>query len=1048
MKKLLTILFIFVAFISNAQNNLDKITGLSSTTASVAYSLRLLSSSYGGPLVRIKVGTSFYDVYPDASNNYSLSSKISASITTYNAAVSAVSGSALSTIITGSTDATIAIWYDQSGNGVHVLSNNSTAKIITAGSINTLFGQPTIYFSGNNGESLLTSSNTVDYSALSGATVNVVVQNVATTSAVGGIFGAAKAIAQPGYNISYGGTGSGYLSDGAGCEYKTSFSSTNPQIVTNIFLNTSSNLSNTYINGVLKTNSGSTCNLTHTSGSKIYIGSASGYGPFSFNGNISEAIIFPNQLSDAVRNPLETNQTQVYFSPAVTISSSASGAVCVGTSVTFTATTYNFTNTPTLQWYKNGTAIPGETNVTFTTTSLSNSDQITVRATPTSVSATTVTSNLIANLDAGNSSSYNGSGNTWTDLTGNGNKVTLTNTGYSLVNGGGIALNTNGYGTQTLSNSPFNGDFTWSTIFRFNEGMWDWIYNVGGYNGLVLTTIGKPALSWGGWFNNKIDANAEASLINGNYYMLTFVRSGNAISCYLQARPYGVGSNVSGNISLVSPLIGKGPGGEAWPNGIVNLILLYNRALTQSEITQNYNTYAARFGLSAADISSNMITASITGSAPTLTVIGDGCANKTSLSTPSGLTAYTWYKDNLAISGANSSAYTPTTAGDYKVQVTSGSCSTTSTPTTIFSCGNNAFGKMVALTNASSIISLEGGANFGTGKDFLGKLYNTTGFTTTTGTIGSTTAILGGVISATNAITSSIGIIYSTDASFGTYSTTTIQSNVASGSYNTTITGLTPQTNYFTKSYITNKAGVSYGDVVSFTTTLPTALDAIVLNLDATNNYSYGGSGSIWNDLSGQSNTATFTSTPTYSNNPGSLTFSTASYATTITSTINLTTATFVAWVNPSQIQSNYTGIIYLPKSSTDLNNRYGMQFRTNNSVGYTWGMNGATTYNWDSQLYTPNNQWSMVAISVSANSTTAYLCNASGITSAINTDSHAAASGFKYYVGRDPISYSSSEADLRTFKGKISRVSVYNATLTQSDITSIFNAQKAAFGL
>jgi len=1050
MKKLLTILLFLTAFISNAQNNLDKITGLSSTTASVAYSLRQLSNGYTGPLVRIKVGTSFYDVYPDASTTkFSLNSKISAAIGTYNAAVSTASGNALSTIISGTTDATLAIWYDQSGNAVHVLSNTSTAKIITAGIINTIFGQPTVYFSGSNGQSLLTSSTTVDYSALSGATVNAVAQNVATTSTFAGIIGAAYALGSPGYNIAYDATiGKGYASDGAGCTYGGTSSSTTPQLVTNIFTNTTTNLSTTYINGVLKSNSGGTCALTHTSGSKIYIGSARGYGPASFNGNISEAILFPSQLSDAVRNPLETNQTQAYFSPAVTIASSASGAVCVGTSVTFTATTYNFTNTPTLQWYKNGTAIAGETNVTFTTTSLSNSDQITVRATPTSVSATTVTSNLIANLDAGNSSSYNGSGNTWTDLTGNGNNVALTNTGFSSVNGGGIALNTNGYGTQTLSNPPFNGDFTWSTIFRFNDGNWDWIYNVGGYNGLVLTAVGKPALSWGGWFNNKIDAGAEAALTNGNYYMLTFVRSGNAVSCYLQASPYGIGSNVSGNISLVSPLIGKGPGGEAWQNGIVNLILLYNRALTQSEITQNYNTYAARFGFSAAAISSNSITVSITGSAPTLTITGDGCVNKTTLTTPAGASAYAWLKDNVAISNTNSSNYTPTTAGDYKVQVTSGSCSTTSTATAIFSCGNDAFGKMVALTNASSIISLEGGANLGTGKDITGKIYNTTSLTTTSGTIGSTTAVLGGVISATNAVTSSIGIIYSTDANFGTYSTTTIQSNVTAGTYTSTISGLSYSTNYHAKSFIVNKAGTSYGSVVSFTTTAPTALDAIVLNLDATNNSSYGGSGSIWNDVSGQNNTATFTSTPTFSSNPGSLTFSTASYATTISSTINLTTATFIAWVNPSQIQSNYTGIIYLPKSSTDLNNRYGMQFRTNNSVGYTWGMNGATTYNWDSQLYTPNNQWSMVAISVSANSTTAYLCNASGITSAINTDTHAAASGFKYYVGRDPISYSSSEADLRTFKGKISRVSVYYATLTQADITNIFNAQKSTFGL
>jgi len=97
MKKLLTILFIFSALISNAQNNLDKITGLSSTAASVAYSLRQLSTSYTGPLVRIYVGTSYYDVYPDASNkNFSLSSSISAPIVSYNAVVSVPRANALS----------------------------------------------------------------------------------------------------------------------------------------------------------------------------------------------------------------------------------------------------------------------------------------------------------------------------------------------------------------------------------------------------------------------------------------------------------------------------------------------------------------------------------------------------------------------------------------------------------------------------------------------------------------------------------------------------------------------------------------------------------------------------------------------------------------------------------------------------------------------------------------------------------------------------------------------------------------------------------------
>jgi uncharacterized protein (TIGR02145 family) len=726
MKKLLTILFIFSALISNAQNNLDKITGLSSTAASVAYSLRQLSTSYTGPLVRIYVGTSYYDVYPDASNkNFSLSSSISAPIVSYNAVVSVPSANALSSIITaGTTNATVAIWYDQSGNGVNVLTSSTTTgpKIITAGNIRLMNGKPTINFFGAQTSptpSALISQNTVNYSTQQSATVNAVVQNVGSTSNISGIYSTGIS---GGWGLNYDQT-NGYWLDGNGCnQAKSGAPSTTAKIVTG-FMNKSDNSTSIYENSVQKGTRTISCQITNGTADKICIGlRAENGGNRKFDGNISEVILFPTILSSADQGSLETNQTQTYFGPAVTITSSASGAVCVGTSVTFTATTYNFTSTPTLQWYKNGTAISGETNATYTSTTLSNNDVISVSATPVSVSATTVTSNLIANLDAGNSSSYNGSGNTWTDLTGNGNNVALTNTGYSTVNGGGIALNTNGYGTQTLSSPPFNGDFTWSTIFKYNDGNWDWIYNVGGYNGLVLTALGKPALSWGGWFNNKIDGSAEASLTNGNYYMLTFVRSGNAISCYLQASPYGVGSNVSGNISLVTPLIGKGPGGEAWQNGIVNLILLYNRALTQSEITQNYNTYAARFGFSAAAISSNSITASITGSTPTLTITGDGCVNKTTLSTPAGASAYAWYKDNVAISSATSNAYIPTAAGAYHVQVTSGSCSTTSTATTIYICGRTANGQMSILETSTTLVSKEGALNNGNGVDDRGLL--------------------------------------------------------------------------------------------------------------------------------------------------------------------------------------------------------------------------------------------------------------------------------------------------------------------------------------
>jgi hypothetical protein len=188
------------------------------------------------------------------------------------------------------------------------------------------------------------------------------------------------------------------------------------------------------------------------------------------------------------------------------------------------------------------------------------------------------------------------------------------------------------------------------------------------------------------------------------------------------------------------------------------------------------------------------------------------------LTATAGYSSYTWYKDNVAIAGVTGDSYTPTAAGDYKVTVSNGSCSNTSAVSTIYTCGLTAEGKMLALSNSVSLLSTEGGANFGTVIDDLGRIVNATGLTTTLGTIGATTAVIGGVISSTNGIASSVGVVYSTDSNFGTSSSVTIQANAAAGTYTTTLTGLTSLTTYHAKTFIVNLAGTSYGPVVSFTT--------------------------------------------------------------------------------------------------------------------------------------------------------------------------------------------------------------------------------------
>jgi hypothetical protein len=588
---------------TQAQYLLDQI----GTSPSVAFSLRLLKSTYTGPLVRIYVGTSYYDVYPDATTkNFSLSSKISAAIGSSSAAVAVASTNALSTIITaGTTNATVAIWYDQSGNNKYVHTSNTTAapRIITAGSIRLMNGQPTINFIGAQTSptpSALISVNTVNYNSQQTATVNAVVQNIGSTSNISGIYSTGIS---GGWGLNYDQT-NGYWLDGNGCNQATTGGpSTTGKIVTG-FLNKSTNSSIIYENSVQKGTKTIACQITNGTTDKICIGiRAENGGNRKFDGNISEVILYPAILSATDQATLESSQNAAYFVPSVTIASSASGAVCAGTLVTFTATTYNFSGTPSYQWYKNGAVISGETNASYTTSTLANADQI-------YVIASAVTSNsLNANITAG-------------------------------------------------------------------------------------------------------------------------------------------------------------------PSAIVSML-------------------------------------------------GDGCINKTTLSTPAGQTSYIWYKDNVAISNTNSNTYLPTTAGDYKVQVTSGSCSTQSTATTISTCGVTADGRMQAITTPTTLVSHEGGVNFGTGVSEAGATVNATGISTTLGTIGATTAVVSGVISSTNARTTSIGVIYSTDSNFGTYSTSSTQSNVASGTHAISLSGLTASTTYHAKAFIINKAGTSYGPAVSFTTTTP-----------------------------------------------------------------------------------------------------------------------------------------------------------------------------------------------------------------------------------
>jgi hypothetical protein len=820
MKKLLTLLFLLTALISNAQN-LNKITGLESTAPAVAYSLRQLSTNYTGPLVRIKVGTSFYDVYPDASTTkFSLSSKISAAIVNYNDGVAAASASTtLNSLISGSTDATVAIWYDQSGNGVNVLNASALAKIITSGTINTMNGQPTINFTSAN--SYLTSSATVNYSSQTVATLNAAVQDVASTDYISGIISTGN---NGGWGLIYDPTTTikGYWVDASGGNGAFSNENTRDvKIVTGLVGKTTN--SYIYVNSQLKGNR-TAQSIAHSSADNIYVGVRGNASNRKFIGNISEVFMFPKTLTAAEQTALETSQS-IFIGPSVTIASSASGAVCAGTSVTFTATTSNFSGTPTYQWTKNGIGIPSANSSTYSSTTLSNNDVIKVWVNAGINPSSIVSNGLKLNLDASNPGSYAGAGTTWYDLSGNNNHATLNNS--PTYDAASASIVTNGT-NQYISVPQISTSIT-------NVTMQAWVYVNLNTKGPFIkngTAGGGYAIGIGNAAYDQVGSNVNMLVYGSPGWINTGVSYGTAgwklvtmtMDGSSTARAYVNGTLIgtyttTPNASFTGALnFGANIGDQnVYYNGKFAAAYFYDRALSLAEIQQNYNAFATK----TTAYSSNTITASITGSAPILTVTGDGCINKTTLSTPTGATAYAWYKDNAPISGATSNTYSLTTAGDYKVQVTSGSCASMSEVTTIAVCGVTADGRMRSIATPTTLVSQEGGVNFGTGVSEVGATVNATGLGTTLGTVSATTAVVSGVISSTNALTSSIGVIYSTDSNFGTFSTSNTQSNVASGTHTFTLSGLASTTTYHAKSFITNKAGTSYGPAVSFTTTAP-----------------------------------------------------------------------------------------------------------------------------------------------------------------------------------------------------------------------------------
>ena len=210
-----------------------------------------------------------------------------------------------------------------------------------------------------------------------------------------------------------------------------------------------------------------------------------------------------------------------------------------------------------------------------------------------------VTDGLKLWLDASNPSSYPGTGTTWYDLSGNGNNGTMMGGVTPLSNAmrfdgvnDYVSFNDNLY----VSNSLGHSVSFW--IKRGDKSTYQGIatirINSGQSNILMMSgTLNNYSLAYGG-----VGLSAKSlrtPLTVGQWYNVTFVALNGTSKVYINGIE--ITNTYSPSYRVFNEINKFGQYGNNWMLAEIHDPLIYQKALTETEVLQNFNATKSKYGL-------------------------------------------------------------------------------------------------------------------------------------------------------------------------------------------------------------------------------------------------------------------------------------------------------------------------------------------------------------------------------------------------------------------------------------------------------------------